>query len=353
MHMFSSEEQHFLFLTAKLLEGTLTAAERSMLDDMLEADKNKRVLLAFLEQKHEEEEDLEAEISYEKSKPVELAAVAEVAVRPLIGRNKMKLLSIAASLFIVVGVWSLWFIKNDKKVAADAEWQTIVTGKGERKSIKLSDGSEVWLNNESVLRLKTGFGKTDRVLELVGEGYFSIAKNPNLPLKIKTAYAEVEVLGTKFNLRALPEENSTTTSLIEGKVRLKVIDNQHEKLYELLPGNKVSVINQPVSAHDQRSKSAMIQPKVVFAKLDLVDAEVTETLWMKNRLVFNGEGFDLVAKKMERWFGKPIVLENEQLAKEPITGIFDETTCEEVLNVIKRTGTKLNYYTQNDTLYVK
>ncbi len=353
MHMFSSEEQYFLFLAAKLLAGELTSEERIALDDLLRVDKNKRELLAYLAEKHEEEEDLEAEISYEKSRPIELTTVEDVTVRPFIGRRKVKLLSIAASLFIVFGVWSFWFIKNDKKVAGDAEWQTIVTGKGERKSIKLSDGSEVWLNNESVLRLKAGFGKTDRVLELVGEGYFAIAKNPNLPLKIKTAYAEVQVLGTKFNLRALPDENTTTTSLIEGKVRLKVMDNQQEKLYELLPGNKVSVINQPVSTNDHRSKSVVQQPKVTFAKLDLVDAEVTETLWMKNRLVFNGEGFDMVAKKMERWFGKPIVVEDERLAKEPITGIFDETTCEEVLNVIKRTGTKLNYYTQNDTLYVK
>lgn len=353
MHMFSSEEQYFLFLAAKLLAGELTAEERIALDDLLRADKSKRELLAYLEQKHGEEEDLEAEVSYEKSRPIELTAVEDETVPPFIGRYKVKLLSIAASLFIVFGVWSFWYIKNDKKVAGDAEWQTIVTGKGERKSIKLSDGSEVWLNNESVLRLKAGFGKTDRVLELVGEGYFAIAKNPNLPLKIKTAYAEVQVLGTKFNLRALPDENTTTTSLIEGKVRLKVMDNKQEKLYELLPGNKVSVINQPVSANDQRSKSVVPQPKVIFAKLDIIDAEVTETLWMKNRLVFNGEGFDMVAKKMERWFGKPIVVENEQLAKEPITGIFDETTCEEVLNVIKRTGTKLNYYTQNDTLYVK
>ncbi len=352
MHMFSSEEQYFLFLAAKLLAGELTTEERIALDDLLRADKSKRELLAYLEQKHGEE-DLEAEISYEKSRPIELTAVEDVTARPFIGRHKVKLLSIAASLFIVFGVLSFWFIKNDKKVAEDTEWQTIATGKGERKSIKLSDGSEVWLNNESVLRLKAGFGKTDRVLELVGEGYFAIAKNPNLPLKIKTAYAEVQVLGTKFNLRALPDENMTTTSLIEGKVRLKVMDNKQEKLYELLPGNKVSVINQPVSTNDHRSKHVVLQPKVTFAKLDLVDTEVTETLWMKNRLVFNGEGFEVVAKKMERWFGKPIVVENERLAKEPITGIFDETTCEEVLNVIKRTGTKLNYYTQNDTLYVK
>lgn len=351
MHMFSSEEQYFLFLANKLLEGTLTAEERVLLDDMLHADENKRQFLVFLESSHGGEETLEAEIIYEKSRPVEFVAERDSNVRPFFFHKKIT--AIAASILVVFGLLTFWAIKTDQKDKADSEWQTIATGKGERKSIKLSDGSEVWLNNESVLRLKAGFGKTDRIIELVGEGYFAIAKNPNLPLTVKTAYAEVQVLGTKFNLRALPDENITTTSLIEGKVRLKVMDNKQTKLYELLPGNKVSVTNQPSSGNDHPDTNVSTQKKVTFAKLDVVDTEVTETLWMKNRLVFNGDGFDVVAKKMERWFGKPIVIENKRLANEPITGIFDETTCEEILNVIKRTGTKLDYYTQNDTLYVK
>lgn len=353
--MFSSDEEYFLFLANRLLEGTLTAEERIVLDDLLRADENKRQLIAFLESEQEERQDVEAEIIYEKSKPIEFVAGRESIVHPFSSRKKIKIISIAASILMVCGSLIFWTVKTAKEQKVDSEWQTIATGKGERKSIKLSDGSEVWLNNESTLRLKNGFGKTDRILQLIGEGYFSIAKNPNLPLTIKTAHAEVMVLGTKFNLRAIPDENITTTSLIEGKVRLKVVENKQIKTYELLPGNKISVINAVVAPNHHRNKNAAaVQPQqVAFEKLDMVDTEVTETLWMKNRLVLKGDDFNVVARKMERWFGKPVVIKTERLAEQHVTGIFEETTSEEFLDMIKRTGIKLNYYTLNDTLYVK
>lgn len=353
MRMFSSEEEYFLFLTNRLLEGTLTAEERSVLDDLLRADENKRQLIAFLESEQEERQDVEAEIIYEKSKPIELVADRDSNVPPFLNHKKIKIISIAASVLMVFGLLTFWSIKRGKEGDIDSEWQTIVTGKGERKSIKLSDGSEVWLNNESILRLKNGFGKTDRVLQLIGEGYFSIAKNPNLPLTIKTAHAEVLVLGTKFNLRAIPDENITTTSLIEGKVQLKVVENKQTKTYELLPGNKISVVNSVLEPSHNKSKNAVIQQQVAFEKLDIVETEATETLWMKNRLVLKGDDFNTVARKMERWYGKPVVIKTERLAEQHVTGIFEETTSEEFLDMIKRTGIKLNYYTLNDTLYVK
>ena len=353
MRMFSSEEEYFLFLTNRLLEGTLTAEERIVLDDLLRADENKRQLIAFLESEQEERQDVEAEIIYEKSKPIELVADRDSNVRPFLNHKKIKIISIAASVLMVFGLLTFWSIKRDKEGNIDSEWQTIATGKGERKSIKLSDGSEVWLNNESTLRLKNGFGKTDRVLQLIGEGYFSIAKNPNLPLTIKTAHAEVLVLGTKFNLRAIPDENITTTSLIEGKVQLKIVENKQTKIYELLPGNKISVINPVAPPSHNKRRNTVIQQQVAFEKLDIVETEATETLWMKNRLVLKGDDFNAVARKMERWFGKPVVIKTERLAEQHITGIFEETTSEEFLDMIKRTGIKLNYYTLNDTLYVK
>lgn len=351
--MFSSEEEYFLFLANRLLEGTLTAEERIVLDNLLRADENKRQFIAFLESEQEERQNIEAEIIYEKSKPIELVADRDSNVRPFLNHKKIKIISIAASILMVFGLLTFWSIKRDKEENIDSEWQTIVTGKGERKSIKLSDGSEVWLNNESTLRLKSGFGKTDRVLQLIGEGYFSIAKNPNLPLTIKTAHAEVLVLGTKFNLRAIPDENITTTSLIEGKVQLKVVENKQTKTYELLPGNKISVVNSVLEPSHNKSKHAVIQQQVAFEKLDIVETEATETLWMKNRLVLKGDDFNAVARKMERWFGKPVVIKTERLAEQHVTGIFEETTSEEFLDMIKRTGIKLNYYTLNDTLYVK
>src|SRR6185503_9234663 len=68
---------------------------------------------------------------------------------------------------------------------------------GYYSSLMLADGSKVWLNSESSIRFPTSFTGKERSVDVTGEVYFEVAKNPAKPFKVnvKDKGMTVEVLG--------------------------------------------------------------------------------------------------------------------------------------------------------------
>jgi len=106
--------------------------------------------------------------------------------------------------------------------AVDASlFNTISTAKGNQYQLILSDGSKVWLNAASSMRFPTTFTGKERRVEITGEAYFEIAKNPAMPFKIQVGNGEIEVLGTHFNVNAYADEPTVKTTVLEGAVAVK------------------------------------------------------------------------------------------------------------------------------------
>ena len=72
------------------------------------------------------------------------------------------------------------------------------------------------LSSDSVVPV--AFTDSVRQVELEGEGYFMVSKNPEQPFVVKVAGADVRVLGTSFNVFAY--NDCLITTLVEGKVAL-------------------------------------------------------------------------------------------------------------------------------------
>jgi ferric-dicitrate binding protein FerR (iron transport regulator) len=90
-------------------------------------------------------------------------------------------------------------------------------------SVRLADGSRVWLDAASSLRYPMAFTGEERKVEISGQAYFEIMPNSAAPFRITNLNdnTTVEVLGTDFNIRAFPGENATKVTLVEGAVRVK------------------------------------------------------------------------------------------------------------------------------------
>lgn len=99
-------------------------------------------------------------------------------------------------------------------------------------ALTLPDGSKVWLNNASALRYPVAFTGSTREVELSGEAYFDVAKDPAHPFQVKIRRngfhykgpdagpeSTIEVLGTAFNIMAYPDENTQQATLVEGSIR--------------------------------------------------------------------------------------------------------------------------------------
>ena len=71
---------------------------------------------------------------------------------------------------------------------------------------------------------------------MIGEAEFKVARNPKKPFIVRSSNMAITALGTEFNVKAYPEEDVITASLIEGKVR---VDCNDTISYVLTPGYQV------------------------------------------------------------------------------------------------------------------
>lgn len=101
---------------------------------------------------------------------------------------------------------------------------------GDQQQFELADGTKVWLNAASTLTYPVSFTGKARNVELSGEAYFEIAKNVDMPFRVKIRDANIEVLGTRFNAMAYEDEPVSKTTLVEGSV--KVVRGEQELLLQ-------------------------------------------------------------------------------------------------------------------------
>lgn len=98
---------------------------------------------------------------------------------------------------------------------------------GSKMNVSLPDGSSVYLNGGSKISYSQGFGITNRDMHIDGEGYFEIARNENLPMKLTSQNLSVEVLGTKFSYRDYEGDDNACVALAQGSVRVSAGDDNH------------------------------------------------------------------------------------------------------------------------------
>jgi transmembrane sensor len=199
-------------------------------------------------------------------------------------------------------------------------YHEISTPKGGRYSIVLADSSRVWLNAGSSIRFPLTFTGKQRIVEISGEAYFEVAKNKAKPFIVRANQAEVEVLGTHFNVSAYAEDKFVKTTLLEGSVRF-----QHKNNSTILtPGHMAS------AAIDEKS----IQTK----KADLEEA----VSWKNGLFIFRDENITEVMKKFSRWYDVDVDFEGNVRDKEFGGSISRFKDITEILEMMKLAG-GINY----------
>lgn len=139
------------------------------------------------------------------------------------------------AVLLVVSVFSF----NYWSSLPQEKWLSVVTGSQETKDIVLSDGSRVWLNENSVLKYPENFSTAEREVKVEGEAYFEVNKDRHRPFTVYNDAMSVQVLGTKFNFKASPSCRIAEASLIEGEIKVK--GNKDEGSITLVPGQRVEL----------------------------------------------------------------------------------------------------------------
>lgn len=103
-----------------------------------------------------------------------------------------------------------------------SEWSEIVVPSGERSYLQLSDGTQLWLNAGTRVTYPNQFNGPQRKIFIDGEVFAEVSHDKKHPFIISAGEVEVEVLGTKFNMRAYNADPSVEVALVDGSVRFDV-----------------------------------------------------------------------------------------------------------------------------------
>lgn len=184
------------------------------------------------------------------------------------------------------------------KHAGKISYNTMSTPRGRQFQVMLPDGTKVWLNAASSLRYPTVFQGTTRNVEINGEAYFEVAKNPQMPFIVKiNSETEIKVLGTHFNVNSYDDEASINTTLLEGAVEIKSGKNKSF----LKPGQQAQLTLQTA-----RKSVKNIRNINVVNNIDL-----DKVMSWKNG-IFDFQEADLgeVMRQLARWYDLDVVYEN-------------------------------------------
>ena len=192
---------------------------------------------------------------------------------------------------------------RDSVVTEEGElsYNQIIVPAGERFSVRLSDGTKVWINSESSLRYPAYFGKSIREVEARGNVYFEVAKDSTRPFVVVSRELKTEVLGTRFEVNTYGDRDEVSATLVEGSVRVNV-------------GSRFVVIK-PNQQFTFNTKNGTIE-------VNKVDA-ARKVMWKDGVLVIDNEAFRDVIWKLERWYGVAIVNETGLVFTQSFSGEFD------------------------------
>ncbi len=259
-------------------------------------------------------------------------------------RHRRKwLVAVSISLIAATAAWWLFLKPSAGKpsIADNSNNNNVVTQPGSRSKLTLPDGSVVWLNSDSRITYNEAFGKEKREVELTGEAFFDVAHNPKVPMVVHARSVNIEVKGTAFNVKAYPEDKEVETSLVRGLVELSTQKDPERKIL-LRPNEKISirVDKDTPKAKQNESKDEQTTSTDNLYEVEQLETEpqsntIPEISWMQNKLVFDGEPFSEVAKKMERWYNVSIEIKSERLAAKKMSGVFEKESLEQALKALQ------------------
>lgn len=214
---------------------------------------------------------------------------------------------------------------------------------GMKTTMRLADGSELWLNGASSLRYPESFNEKSREVYLSGEAFFRIAPNASKPFLIHTPHMDIRVLGTEFDVRAYPDDRFSETSLISGAVEVVVNRGTQKQQIYLKPAQKI-IVRPFASGHagGGTGEEAFLPDgqtgrDVVLEPVRALDGGLTaETAWKDNTFWFGDEPFGSLARRIERWYGVRVVIRDSVLARYRFSGRADNLSLEGLLQMLEQ-----------------
>lgn len=242
-----------------------------------------------------------------------------------------KLLSKEAGLMVYNSKEGVLTYKAGSSASTSISYHTISTPMGGQYKLILEDGTKIWLNAASTVRFPSRFSSEQRKIEVSGEVYCEISKDPKRPFRVGFGNQMVEVLGTHFNINAYADENFTRTTLLEGSI--KIVNTQTLQSKLLVPGDQ-----------------AKMDPINNQLKIEKVNTEAVVS-WKEGYFLFNQEPLESIMRKVSRWYDVEIIYKGDIPQKKFGGNISKFNDVNELLDVLSATGS-VRFETQGRRIIV-
>lgn len=196
----------------------------------------------------------------------------------------------------------------------------IATSVGEQRTIRLADGSVVYLNARS--RIHVSYSDAARDVELLeGEAVFKVEQDASRPFRVHSGDAVVQAVGTQFNVYR--RAAGTVVSVIEGKVEVRSGDTVTSMQAPDTHQSSPPVQGQPVrTLLVAAGEQASIASGGELLKYD--EPHVAAAVaWRERRLVFDADRLEDIAAEFARYSPRLIRLEDRAAREKRITGTFE------------------------------
>lgn len=212
------------------------------------------------------------------------------------------------------------------------QYSIVKADAGQIANVVLPDQTEVWLNSGSYIRYSNKFASKNREIELHGEAYFSVTKNPEMPLVVTGSSVEVKVLGTKFNVSAYPEDPHFSVALEEGKVEL--VSSVYKNFNKPLEPDHLAVFNKNTK------------------ELEIKQVKVKHfTSWKDGMINIYNLPLEEVVQKLSKRYNQQFVVE-EEVKQIRYTYTIKNETLPEVLKLME-TITPIEVVQAGDVINLK
>jgi transmembrane sensor len=261
-------------------------------------------------------------------------------------------IKIAASwlIFFALGLSAMYIFKGKpEKLVSNPI--IISVPLGARSNIVLPDGTKIWLNAGTQITYNQDYGAATRTIDLTGEAYFDVAKDKDHPFIVNVTELKIRALGTKFNVKAYPDEKNVYATLEEGKIDVQLVNSERKaENMVLLPNENIvfrkseqsitkSNIEEKVKSADKTITENKIE-EISHIEFEVVKNINTElfTSWKDERWIIEREPLGTLAPKLERRFNVKIQFVDEALKKLNFTGIIQNETIEQIMNALVLTA---------------
>jgi ferric-dicitrate binding protein FerR (iron transport regulator) len=228
-------------------------------------------------------------------------------------------------ILLIAGWWFIHSFKPEKKPS----YATVAANTNAVNSFELADGSRIWINKGSEVKYLKEFGKT-REVYLKGEAYFEIAHDPEHPFIVHSGNTKTRVLGTKFNIRALPAESLISVTVTEGKVQFG--SNTDKDVFLTLGAR--GVYNKQTGQVTQK-----------------LNTDPNFLAWKTLQFSFDSQSLEAVFKTLSDVYRFNYQFENPKVRNRRLTARFNQRPLKEIIETIS-VSAEINVTSEDSIYYI-